>query len=127
MLGFVFRKMSRSSISFTMMSRTRTTGSSFPRHIYERRTSSIAHPSRVSEPRNIWISGLIDPKNTCMEARKLLYSGRVEEMRSYEIYEAKRRKRMFTQSDLDKKADLQIVYSYTTWKDTKVIVYSVSF
>jgi hypothetical protein len=110
MLGFVFRKMSR------------TTGSSFPRHIYERRTSSIAHPSR-----NIWISGLIDPKKTCMEARKLLYSGRVEEMRSYEIYEAKRRKRMFTQSDLDKKADLQIVYSYTTWKDTKVIVYSVSF
>jgi hypothetical protein len=120
MLGFVFRTMSRSSISFTMMSRT--TGSSFPRHIYERRTSSIAHPSR-----NIWISGLIDPKKTCMEARTLLYSGRVEEMRSYEIYEAKRRKRMFTQSDLDKKADLQIVYSYTTWKDTKVIVYSVSF
>ncbi|MCI31299.1 hypothetical protein A2U01_0052511, partial [Trifolium medium] len=120
--------MSRSSVpnsfsfSFMMIKR-----SSLPLHIYERRTSSIAHPSSISsvvppnfsepkltydilkepvvQPRNIWISGLVDPKNTNMEARNLLYSGRVEEMRSYEIYKAKSRKR---QLDCGEKADLQI-------------------
>ncbi|GAU37089.1 hypothetical protein TSUD_378310 [Trifolium subterraneum] len=122
--------------SFMMMSRKR---SSFSLHIYERGTSSISHPSSISsvistncsepkltynilkepvvQPHNIWISGLMDPKNTNMEARKLLYSGRVEEMRSYEIYEAKQWKHRL---DRDKKVDLQIVYSYTTWKDTKI-------
>lgn len=112
--NFIYNKISSIALRYPFSSLVPATFHSFlkPKLSY----ANLKEPDPVAQTyKKIWISELVDPKKTTMYTRELLYAGKLEKMHNELKYEEK-----YIASSASLRVDLQIMYTYLSWKDIKV-------